>query len=429
MPKASSSDGRPSASTLKRLFALSGNRCAFEACSAPIVSEGTLVAEICHIKGHRPAAARHDSTQPPEERHGFENLILLCPTHHTLIDADPQTYSADRLQQMKNANESKATRLTEDQITAGASVLVDQGVNSVGQIGGIAAHTVNINYHDSSRPVGQDTHLPCPEQALEHERPTAQELLRSAPASTFQAPNLSAAVFFAGGSYQLGELPCIDNAGRSSDQIYWHYGPSAWLRLLKRKESPYTRAELARIVREALPPLRPFGMCHRTDIVTNTRGTAVVGYDGTLPDAVATRVVQVTREGEVWGLNRVFVEEVEKNGIRSYRVLWSPMKQDFEQALSNYLEFAERSLRWEGPITVVAGLACVRGAEFIRDKAKWFADAPQSARFLDDFVSRPLVIADASTNVSQFFEPFYSAVFDSCALDYADELRTHTWPQ
>ena len=45
--------GQPSVRTVKRLFAECGNGCAFPKCSTPMVGleSGTIVGEICHIKG------------------------------------------------------------------------------------------------------------------------------------------------------------------------------------------------------------------------------------------------------------------------------------------------------------------------------------------------------------------------------------------
>ncbi len=38
-------------STLKKLFALSGNQCAFDGCTQAVVNEqGDLIAEVCHIE-------------------------------------------------------------------------------------------------------------------------------------------------------------------------------------------------------------------------------------------------------------------------------------------------------------------------------------------------------------------------------------------
>jgi hypothetical protein len=78
----------PRVSDIKVLFARSGNRCAFPKCAAALSDGDTALGEMCHIKGAKPAAARYDPNQTPEERHSAENLILLCPNHHTVVDAD-----------------------------------------------------------------------------------------------------------------------------------------------------------------------------------------------------------------------------------------------------------------------------------------------------------------------------------------------------
>ena len=65
---------RPSEAVAKKLYAMSGNRCAFPKCHEPLVHEGKVTGQICHIKGARPGSARYNSNQNDEERHGFENL-------------------------------------------------------------------------------------------------------------------------------------------------------------------------------------------------------------------------------------------------------------------------------------------------------------------------------------------------------------------
>jgi hypothetical protein len=47
--------------TLKKLFALSGNVCAFPGCTAPIVDteHGIVTGEICHIKARSPEGPRY----------------------------------------------------------------------------------------------------------------------------------------------------------------------------------------------------------------------------------------------------------------------------------------------------------------------------------------------------------------------------------
>lgn len=97
----------PSVKTLKRLFSLSGNQCAFPGCSTPLadLESDTLRGEVCHIKGRGAKSPRHDPHLTKEKLHAFENLILLCPTHHEDIDSDPACYTVDRLRTMKEARE------------------------------------------------------------------------------------------------------------------------------------------------------------------------------------------------------------------------------------------------------------------------------------------------------------------------------------
>ncbi|MBI5821400.1 MAG: HNH endonuclease [Verrucomicrobia bacterium] len=96
----------PSEKTIKRLFALSQNKCEFPNCGVPIVQPtGTVTGEICHIKGKRPNTPRYDETQTDDQRHAFENLILLCRVHHKIVDDEPARYDVDLLQEMKEMRE------------------------------------------------------------------------------------------------------------------------------------------------------------------------------------------------------------------------------------------------------------------------------------------------------------------------------------
>ena len=59
-------------STLKKLFALSGNRCAFPGCAQAVVNEhGDLIAEVCHIEA---AERRRPAVQPGSVRRGPPQL-------------------------------------------------------------------------------------------------------------------------------------------------------------------------------------------------------------------------------------------------------------------------------------------------------------------------------------------------------------------
>lgn len=104
--------------------------------------DDTLVGEICHIKGARPGSARYDAAQSPTDRHHRDNLILMCPTHHTVIDDDECSYPVERLLQIKRNHEASSAALSESDIAL-IAVSLEQNVSSVGQTGGLSAHTVH----------------------------------------------------------------------------------------------------------------------------------------------------------------------------------------------------------------------------------------------------------------------------------------------
>lgn len=100
----------PSLSTVKRLFALSRNRCSFPECHSPIVEEsGTVTGVICHIKGRSEGGPRYDPKQTDKERHAFNNLILMCGRHSKLIDSEPNRFTVDWLREVKVTHESEGS--------------------------------------------------------------------------------------------------------------------------------------------------------------------------------------------------------------------------------------------------------------------------------------------------------------------------------
>jgi HNH endonuclease len=98
----------PSPKTIKRLFALSLNKCAFSGCSLPIEFDKTITGEVCHIFGNKPKSARYNPNLAEHELHAFDNLILLCRHHHKIIDDQPDTYTISKLQEMKRQHEARS---------------------------------------------------------------------------------------------------------------------------------------------------------------------------------------------------------------------------------------------------------------------------------------------------------------------------------
>jgi hypothetical protein len=124
------SPSTPTAAVLKRLFAVSGNRCAFPKCECHLVLEDTLIGEVCHIRAASDGGPRADSSQSSEQRHGYENLILLCANHHKVVDDDTEAYTVDRLVKMKKDHEARWAADPNEDVEHGAQVLIGQIINA-----------------------------------------------------------------------------------------------------------------------------------------------------------------------------------------------------------------------------------------------------------------------------------------------------------
>lgn len=96
-----------SETTIKKLFALSGNLCAFPGCEQKIFDEhGNLIGELCHIEAANREGERYNPDQSEQERASFENLILLCANHHRVTN-DESVYIVASLKAMKASHESR----------------------------------------------------------------------------------------------------------------------------------------------------------------------------------------------------------------------------------------------------------------------------------------------------------------------------------
>jgi hypothetical protein len=108
---------------VKILWGLAAARCAFPGCREALVLERTAadpaatIGEMAHIVAHSPAvvAPRADATFDAALRDAYENLVLLCDTHHSQVDKQPNTYTVDDLRRWKREHERwVADRLREE---------------------------------------------------------------------------------------------------------------------------------------------------------------------------------------------------------------------------------------------------------------------------------------------------------------------------
>ena len=103
--------------TLKVLFALSGNQCAHPQCTNLVIESATeqsddlVSAQICHIYAINTRGPRGNPGLTKEELNSPGNLLLLCPTHHTLVDGQHESYPVEVLRDWKRNHQSKIETL------------------------------------------------------------------------------------------------------------------------------------------------------------------------------------------------------------------------------------------------------------------------------------------------------------------------------
>jgi hypothetical protein len=93
----------------KILWGRAGGRCSMPGCGedlTSLVEKGNyVVGEMAHVIGSNPTAARGT---PEGGADTYDNLILLCPTHHTHIDKAPEgTYTVEMLHEWKKNHEAE----------------------------------------------------------------------------------------------------------------------------------------------------------------------------------------------------------------------------------------------------------------------------------------------------------------------------------
>ena len=96
------------ASVKKELLSVSGNKCAYPNCDFELLTDdGSFLGNICFIESIANGAPRHNPQRPSQELVGLDNLILLCPNHHQLIDSQVHVHTAEWLKKTKIIHEKK----------------------------------------------------------------------------------------------------------------------------------------------------------------------------------------------------------------------------------------------------------------------------------------------------------------------------------
>lgn len=105
--------------TLKRLYALSGNQCAFPDCPVMFLNweDDTNLSNICHIEDANSSTHKADRYNPnmtDKERADYQNLLLLCPNHHIETN-NTDIYTVEALIKMKRDHEIHVMELLAEQ--------------------------------------------------------------------------------------------------------------------------------------------------------------------------------------------------------------------------------------------------------------------------------------------------------------------------
>lgn len=105
---------KPTPEVLRKLFLLSGNECAMPDCSTVLIDgNGTMVGDIAHIAAAKSDGSRFDSKMTNEERRGFENLVLLCATHHRQVDGPSSEVTREEMEQINATHEARFSAVEE----------------------------------------------------------------------------------------------------------------------------------------------------------------------------------------------------------------------------------------------------------------------------------------------------------------------------
>ena len=146
------------------LWGRSAGRCEFEGCNKLLSVDDSLTqdkdnfAQVAHIVGTRPGAARWN-IHADELFDDIDNLMLLCPSHHKLIDGDNSTkYTVDILQKMKKKHE--------DRIKIATSISPNKQSTILIYTPAIGNHNAIVDYNEAAEALFPDCY-PSPSSPIE----------------------------------------------------------------------------------------------------------------------------------------------------------------------------------------------------------------------------------------------------------------------
>lgn len=100
-----------SAATNRLVWVRAGGVCSFSDCRVELATgaedgSGLALGKVAHIVAASTNGPRGSKALPGGDRHGFANLMLLCPTCHEIADQEVATFTVERLVGIKEAHEA-----------------------------------------------------------------------------------------------------------------------------------------------------------------------------------------------------------------------------------------------------------------------------------------------------------------------------------
>ena len=171
----------------------------------------------------------------------------------------------------------------------------------------------------------------------------------------------------------LGLLPLAPHGRPESTTITWCDGPQSFLRVLPHVPTgPYSPLEINRMLDNN--PLSPFWSPRQYRRWTMGNEWGVVVFEaGSTNKVCADYIVQITRRGEIWGIDNYWLHSRRvADEAKVARELgfqdWHPQENvvrcfehEFAWALSEYLQFSKTQLKLTSPVTVIAGFTGIQG--------------------------------------------------------------------
>lgn len=132
------------------LWAITAGRCQYRGCNQPLTQDILTKKKfnksyIAHIVADVAGGPRGDVTRSPLLADNINNLMLLCDTHHRLIDvADVGGHPEDLLLEMKKEHENRIATITNIALNMESHVVIYKA--NVGQHSPFVSYEAMVNY-------------------------------------------------------------------------------------------------------------------------------------------------------------------------------------------------------------------------------------------------------------------------------------------